>query len=437
MKVAPALEGPLAGHLVANLVNFARLLRAVGMDAHPSGVMDLARGLDLMGIKSRSEVYYTARALLVTRREQLPLFDRAFELFWRAPAERHEIPIGGARPLIHRRNSPAAGAPSIVGLEALSLEPPSNTGAAGQGPQTMHASRTYSPAELLRRKNFGSLSAKELEEVKRLMAELVLDLGTRRSRRWVQAGRYPVDVHYSIRRSLHAGGELLELFGRQPKWKPRPLVVIADISGSMERYSGLLLRFICGMARSQARPIESFVFSTQLTHITRHLRSRDVERSVAEITRNVPDWSGGTRIGQSLRTFSFQWSRRVLGRGAVVLLISDGWDRGDNELLSREMARLQRSCHRLIWLNPLLGSPHFEPLTMGLQAALPFVDDFLPIHSLESLEQLAAVLDRLSPKRPSRRQLRASVGSGSITWLVSGRTALGPRDPLGPPPLPT
>jgi uncharacterized protein with von Willebrand factor type A (vWA) domain len=235
------------------------------------------------------------------------------------------------------------------------------------------------------------------------MAELVLDLGARRSRRWRQAGRYPVDLHYSIRRSLNAGGELFELFGRQPKWKPRALVVIADISGSMERYSGLLLRFICGVARSQARPVESFVFSTQLTHITRHLGSRDVERAVAEITRNVPDWSGGTRIGQALKTFNFRWARRVLGRGAVVLLISDGWDRGDIELLSREMARLQRSCHRLIWLNPLLGSPLFEPLTMGLQAALPFVDDFLPIHNLESLEQLAAELDRLGPKRPSRR----------------------------------
>ena len=399
---------PPGGHLVANLVNFARLLRAVGMDAHPSGVMDLVWSLDLMGIKSRSEVYYTARALLVTRREQLSLFDRAFELFWQAPAERNGIPLGRSRSLTPRRKSPVGGL-SIVDLEALSLEPPKIAGPPEQEPQAMHASHSYSPAELLRRKDFGSLSAGELEEVKRLMAELVLDLGARRSRRWRQAGKYPVDLHYSIRRSLHTGGELFELFGRQPKWKPRALVVIADISGSMERYSGLLLRFICGIARSQARPIESFVFSTQLTHITRHLGSRDVERAVAEITRNVPDWSGGTRIGQSLRTFNFQWARRVLGRGAVVLLISDGWDRGDNELLSREMARLQRSCHRLIWLNPLLGSPHFEPLTMGLQAALPFVDDFLPIHNLESLEQLAVELDQLSPKRPSRRQPRTSM----------------------------
>ncbi len=420
MKFAPVLVEPVAGQLVANLVNFARLLRAVGMDAHPSGVMDLVRALDLMGIKRRSEVYYTARALLVTRREQISLFDRAFELFWRAPAERNRIPIGGDGSLTPRRKSPAAGGLSIVDPKALSLGPPKVAGPAEQESQTMHASHTYSAAELLRRKDFGSLSADELEEVKRLMAELVLDLGARRSRRWRQGGRYPTDLHYSIRRSVHAGGELIELFGRQPKWKPRALVVIADISGSMERYSGLLLRFICGIARSQARPIESFVFSTQLTHITRHLGSRDVERAVAEITRNVPDWSGGTRIGQSLRTFNFQWARRVLGRGAVVLLISDGWDRGDSELLSREMARLQRSCHRLIWLNPLLGSPHFEPLTLGLQAALPFVDDFLPIHNLESLAQLAVELDRLAPRRPSRRQAhrapkpvteRASIGS--------------------------
>jgi len=420
----------MPGHLVANLLAFARVLRTVGIDAHPSGVMELVRALDLVGVGRRREVYSAARALLVTRHDQLALFDRAFELFWRAPPERNGIPIGRSRSFLPRRNPPTAGGLSIVDLEALSLEPPKTAGPAEQESQTMHASHSYSPAELLRRKDFGSLSADELEEVKRLMSELVLDLGARRSRRWRQAGRYPTDLHYSIRRSLHSGGELFELFGRQPKWKPRALVVIADISGSMERYSGLLLRFICGIARSQARSIESFVFSTQLTHITRHLGSRDVERAVAEITRNVPDWSGGTRIGQSLRTFNFQWSRRVLGRGAVVLLISDGWDRGDNELLSREMARLQRSCHRLIWLNPLLGSPHFEPLTMGLQAALPFVDDFLPIHNLESLEQLAVELDQLSPKRPSRRQPRAAFNTERGGASQSSRPSLAPYPPI-------
>ena len=420
----------MPGHLVANLLAFARLLRTVGIDAHPSGVMELVRALDLVGVKRRREVYSAARALLVTRYDQLALFDRAFELFWRQPGRRDGVTFEGFLPPVARTASPRVGESLPLGLAAISLAPPIPPAPAEQEPEGIHAVRTYSPTELLRRKDFGSLSADELEEVKRLMSELVLDLGARRSRRWRQAGRYPTDLHYSIRRSLHSGGELFELFGRQPKWKPRALVVIADISGSMERYSGLLLRFICGIARSQARSIESFVFSTQLTHITRHLGSRDVERAVAEITRNVPDWSGGTRIGQSLRTFNFQWSRRVLGRRAVVLLISDGWDRGDNELLSQEMARLQRSCHRLIWLNPLLGSPHFEPLTMGLQAALPFVDDFLPIHNLESLEQLAVELDQLSPKRPSRRQPRAAFNTESGGAALSSRPSLAPYPPI-------
>ena len=394
----------MAGQLVANLVVFARLLRTQGIEAHPSGVMELVRALDLVGIKRRGEVYYMARSLLVTRRDQLPIFDRAFELFWRQPAGRDSVEFEGTLPPVARPESPMVDGSSLIDLAAMSLAPPSAPGPAQQEPEGTLASRTYSPTELLRRKDFGSLSPEELEEVKRLMAELALDLGARRSRRWLRTGKHPLDIHDSIRRSLRAGGELLELIGRESKRKPRPLVVLADISGSMERYSGLLLRFICGMARSQPRPFEAFVFSTQLTHITRHLRSRNLERAVAEITRSVPDWSGGTRIGKSLKTFNFYWARRVLGRGAVVLLISDGWDRGDIELLRREMARLQRGCHRLIWLNPLLGSPQFEPLTMGLRAALPFVDDFLPIHNLESLEQLAAQLDRLGPLRPTRRR---------------------------------
>ena len=420
----------MSGRLVAHLVRFARLLRTVGLDAHPSGVMELVRALDLIGIKRRGEVFYAARSLLVTRHDQLALFDRAFELFWRHPGRRDDLLFEGILPPVARPASPRVGESLPLGLAAISLAPPIPLAPVEQESQAMHASHTYSPAELLRRKDFGSLSADELEDVKRLMAELVLDLGARRSRRWLRAGKPPVDIHDSIRRSLRAGGEMFELIGREPKWKPRPVVVLADISGSMERYSGLLLRFICGMARSQARPIEAFVFSTRLTHITPHLRSRDVERAIAEITRSVPDWAGGTRIGRSLKTFNFTWARRVLGRGAITLLISDGWDRGDNELLSREMARLQRSCHRLIWLNPLLGSPHFEPLTMGLLAALPFVDDFLPIHNLESLEQLAVELDQLSPKRPSRRQPRAAFNTKSGGAALSSRPSLAPYPPI-------
>jgi uncharacterized protein with von Willebrand factor type A (vWA) domain len=182
------------------------------------------------------------------------------------------------------------------------------------------------------------------------------------------------------------------------------LIIIADISGSMERYTRLLLHFIYSLTTGLDQPVESFVFSTRLTRITRQLRDRNVDRALREVSAAVPDWSGGTRIGEALKAFNFDWGRRVLGQGAVVLLISDGWDRGDADLLRTEMARLQRTCRRLIWLNPLLGSPQYEPLTRGMQAALPYLDDFLPVHNLASLEDLARRLSALDQRPPARRQ---------------------------------
>jgi hypothetical protein len=182
---------------------------------------------------------------------------------------------------------------------------------------------------------------------------------------------------------------------RGPKTKPRPLVVIADISGSMERYTRLLLHFLYSLTAGLDQRVETFLFGTRLTRITRQLEHKDIETALREVSGAVNDWAGGTRIGDCLHRFNFDWGRRVLGRGAVVLVISDGWDRGDPELLRAEMARLTRSCHRLIWLNPLLGAPDYEPLTRGIQAALPYIDDFLPVHNLASLEDLAMRLAAL------------------------------------------
>lgn len=190
---------------------------------------------------------------------------------------------------------------------------------------------------------------------------------------------------------------------RDIRTEPRPLVLICDISGSMERYSRILLQFAHAISAGLG-DVETFVFGTRLTRITRQLRHKDIDDAIDAVSKHVVDWSGGTRIGEAIKEFNFRWGRRVLGRSPVVLLISDGWDRGDPELLAREMDRLQRSCHRLIWLNPLLGTPGYEPLTVGMQAALPFVDDFLPVHNLVSLEQLGAKLASLSAQRPPRRQ---------------------------------
>jgi uncharacterized protein with von Willebrand factor type A (vWA) domain len=232
-----------------------------------------------------------------------------------------------------------------------------------------------------------------------MMSHLLWKVSERRTRRKRPGKGHLIDMRRTLRRSLRSEGEVFSWAYREPKSKPRPLVVIADISGSMERYTRLLLHFIYGMKSALRQPMEAFVFSTRLTRITRPLQIRDLDLALKNVGQLVNDWAGGTRIGESLKTFNFEWGRRVLGRGAVVLIISDGWDRGDVKLLAREMVRLRRSCHRVIWLNPLLGSPEYEPLTRGIQAALPHIDNFLPVHNLASLEDLAnrlADVDRRS-----------------------------------------
>jgi uncharacterized protein with von Willebrand factor type A (vWA) domain len=248
------------------------------------------------------------------------------------------------------------------------------------------------------------MSGEELEAVKQLISEINWQLGMRETRRKQPGSGDELDIRRTFRASMKYGGEILKWDFRRRKQQPRPLVIIADVSGSMERYTRLLLHFVYGLAEGLANRVEVFVFSTRLTRITRDLRHKDIDFAVRQVSRQVPDWSGGTRIGEAVRTFNFTWGRRVLGRGAVVLMISDGWDRGEIDLLRREMDRLQRSCHRLIWLNPLLGSPEYQPLTRGIQAALPYIDDFLPVHNLSSLEDLADRLRDISSARPARRQ---------------------------------
>jgi uncharacterized protein with von Willebrand factor type A (vWA) domain len=213
-------------------------------------------------------------------------------------------------------------------------------------------------------------------------------LSTRRTRRWAPAATGSVDIRQVARGNLNYGGEPIELPRRQRVEKPRPIVALCDVSGSMEQYSRMLLQFVCGLARGSARA-ESFLFATRLTRVTWQVNAGRARRNLSALSRTVQDWGGGTRIGEALRAFNVRWARRVMRNGPVVLIVSDGWDRGDPAMLSREMARLRRRCHRLIWLNPLLGSASYEPLTRGMVAALDYVDEFLPAHNIASLEHLA------------------------------------------------
>ncbi len=380
-----------SGNLLPHLLRFGRLLRLMGVSVNLSQMIELVRALDVLPLTNRQDFFFTARALLVTQHEDYPLFEQAFQLYWRVPKP---FTLDGGR----SKNKPPARPARLPGLLL------GGVGAAEEEEERHEDQPSYSALEILRRKDFSHMSWEEVQAAKAALAAMRWPIPERTTRRMRPArGGHLPDLRHVVRDNLRYGGEPLRLRWRQRKSRPRPLVVLCDISGSMEQYARMLLHFLHAL-NHQMRSVESFVFGTRLTRITHHLRHKDVDQALDEVGQSVQDWSGGTRIGDAIKTFNYQWARRVLGRGAVVLLISDGWDRGEVGVLAHEMARLQRAAHRLIWLNPLLGSESYEPIQRGMAAALPFVDNFLPVHNLRSLEQLAQALTTLGQKRPERRQ---------------------------------
>jgi hypothetical protein len=386
------------GNLLQHTLAFGYLLRAMGVAVSPGQMLDLVSALDEHVLLRRQDFRAAARCTLIVRHEDLPLFDAAFEFYWRAQGESDledalmmsvlpQIKVPRRQLRLPRRQPP---------LE--DEKPPADQ------EEKLEIQLTYSRGELLRSKDFGQFSYEEVQACKELLRRLrwrVEERPTRRKRA-ARRGR-ALDMRRTLRQNLRYGGEPIALAWRETRSEPRPLVVLCDISGSMERYSRILLQFVHTFASAYGH-VEAFVFGTRLTRITRQLRHKDIDDAVSAVAKQVADWSGGTRIGDAVKEFNFRWGRRVLGHGPVVLLISDGWDRGDPTLLSHEMDRLQRSCHRLIWLNPLLGQANYQPLTLGMQAALPFVDDFLPVHNLDSLDQLGKHLATLGETRPERKQ---------------------------------
>jgi len=382
-----------SGQLLHNFLVFGRLLRQLGIDVNPGRIIESVQALDLIEIGRKEDFYYATRSLLVNKHDDLPVFDQAFLMFWR----KHVDEWGNLNILpVIQKDRPHSFPPPLTLREEVPEEKDSTSKT--EEKIVIETIQTYSIREVLRKKDFSDLSEGEIEAVKDMMRSLTFHLGERCTRRKRPGNGYNLDLRRTLRKSFNYGGEILSWARREPKFKPRPIIIIADISGSMERYTRLLLHFIYGLHQTLSQPIETFVFSTRLTRITRQLRNQDIDQALKDVSQAVKDWAGGTRTGESLKDFNFTWGRRVLGGGAVVLIISDGWDRGDVDLLEQEMARLQRSCFRLIWLNPLLGSPSYEPLTRGIQAALPHIDDFLPVHNLASLEDLAAHLVILDKK---------------------------------------
>ena len=387
------------GHLLHNLMLFGRVLRGLGLDVHAGSMLDAVHAVELIGMRRKRDFREALRTVLAHRRQDVALFDDAFEVFWRAPKD--EWTTMDLRSILEQRRyrKPQIGPPP-TGSEGSS--DPGHEGP-HEAPDRVDLTRTYSAREVLRTKDFAEFSGEEVEQAKTALTELDWDLGIRRTRRWTSGHGRALDLRRAVRLNMAFGGELVLLPHKERKHKPRPLVLICDVSGSMERYTRMLLHFIHALS-GDLRRVESFLFATRLTRITPYLAHRSIDQAVTEVSQAVPDWAGGTRIGDILKAFNFQWARRVLGGGSVVLVISDGWDRGEPGLLRAEIVRLQRSCHRLIWLNPLVGAPDYEPLTRGMQAAMPFVDDLMPVHNLASLEELARHLSSLSPRRPTRRQ---------------------------------
>lgn len=386
------------GHILEHVLAFTRLLREMGVDVSPGQALELVRALEHAPITSREDFRGAARCTLIRRHEDLPLFDTAFAFYWRVSSgvdpAMMAIPIvkTPAKPMRLPRRQRGHDDEARAGEDQHEEE------------EKVEIMLSYSASEALRSKDFGTFTWEEVQACKALLRELTWRIEPRKTRRKRPTARgRQIDMRRMLRRNLRYGGELLELTWRAQRTRQRPLVVLCDISGSMDRYSRILLQFVHTFSNG-LRDVEAFVFGTRLTRVTRLLRARDIDDAIGLVSKQVNDWAGGTRIGETLKEFNYIWGRRVLGRGAVVLLISDGWDRGEPKLLGREMARLQRSCHRLIWLNPLLGSHDYQPLTQGMQAALPFVDDFLPVHNLLSLEQLGEKLSAIGDRRPERRQ---------------------------------
>jgi uncharacterized protein with von Willebrand factor type A (vWA) domain len=411
----PARHTP--GRLADNVMHFARVLRDAGMPVGTDRVALSLQALQVAGLESKRDLHATLRACMLDRIEHRELFDQAFELFWRDPDL-----MGRMRamllPKVQLKKGDVPPPPENRRLgQALFPHQPDAPPPPEQEETEIHAELTWNDREVLQKADFDTMSTEEWRQARQLLARMKLvfePLPSRRHQPSAHGGR--PDWRATLAAMGRQGGQVWDMRWRQQRTRPAPLVVLADISGSMSRYSRMLLHFAHTLANgregAEAR-VESFVFGTRLTRTTRLLKNRDPDVAVAQVVRAVQDWSGGTRISQCLHDFNRHWARRVLAGNATVLLISDGLEHGHSDELSFEMERLHKSCRRLLWLNPLLRFDAFEPRAAGIKAMLPHTDAFLPAHNLNSLAELAELLAR--PPVPAQRLRGRSATTAATT----------------------
>ncbi len=392
------VDGP--GKIANNIMHFARVLRAAGLPAGPGKVIEAIGAVEIVGLDNREDFYWALHAVFVNRRDQREIFDQAFHIFWRNPKLLERMASLVLPSFVDseaQQNAEEMNRRLAEALKQEQMEIPSE-GDGGQDDEepeiTVDAVMTFSANEVLQQTDFEKMSNEELEAAKRAIARMrlpIMEVPTRRFRRDTRGNR--IDMRATLRAALRGGGTSIPLQYRKRKRRHPPLAVLCDISGSMSRYSRMILHFMHAVTNDRDR-VHTFLFGTRLTNVTRQLRFKDVDEALDRVAEAVDDWSGGTRIGRTLHDFNTNWSRRVLGQGAIVLLITDGLDRDAADGLEKEIERLHMSCRRLIWLNPLLRYDRYEPKSLGARAMLPHTDEFRSIHNLESLEQLAETLSR-------------------------------------------
>jgi hypothetical protein len=397
-------RGQTGGKLATNIMAFGRVLREAGLPVGPGKIIEAVKAVESVGITNREDFYWTLHAVMVNRRDQREIFDQAFHVFWKNPRILERM----MSLLLPEMRVPSSEDDPRKELSRRLTEALYSKGAQEKAIEKYEeelkfdAHMTFSDREVLQEMDFEKMSAEEESRARRLIHHLTLPLSEVPTRRFEAAAHgQRIDMRRSFRASLGMGGELMPLARKRRRTRKPPLVLLCDISGSMSRYSRMLLHFMHAVANDRDR-VQCFVFGTRLTHITRQLRYKDVDEALAKVAEQVEDWSGGTRLGSSLETFNRTWGRRVLGQSPVVLLITDGLDRDAGEGLDKEIERLHKSCRYLMWLNPLLRYDGYQPKSLGAQALLPHVDELRSCHNLNSIDDLVSALGTIDNARRGR-----------------------------------